>query len=71
MNTTACLKVKQLPNADGIIAADSPSVRSLLIKPNPNFITGSHFEDRFTTNTIENPNITEMMGQIFPGFKPE
>ena len=71
MNTTACLKVRQVPNADGIIAADSPFVRSLLVKPNPSYITGSHFEDRFTTNTIENPNITEMMGQIFPGFVPE
>jgi hypothetical protein len=71
MNTTACLTVKQVPNADGIIAADSPLVRSLMVKPNPNYITGSHFEDRFETNTVENPNITLMMGQIFPGFVPE
>jgi hypothetical protein len=71
MNTTACLTVKQVPNADGIIAADSPLVRSLMVKPNPQYITGSHFEDRFTTNSIENPNITTMMGQIFPGFVPE
>lgn len=70
MNTTACLRVDQVPNADGIIAADSPLVRRLLVKPNPMFITGSHHEDKFDTNVIENPNITTMMGQIFPGFDP-
>ncbi len=70
MNTTACLRVAQIPNADGIIAADSPSVRRLLVKPRPGYTTGSHFEDRFDTNTVDNPNITEMMATIFPSFQP-
>lgn len=68
MNTTACLRIAQTPNADGIITDDSPVVRRLLVKPHPAYITGSHFEDRFEKNTIDNPNITQMMSQIFPGF---
>lgn len=70
MNTTACLRVAQLPNVDGIVTDDSPTERRLLVKPHPAFITGSHFEDRFETNTISNPNITQMMGNIFNGFQP-
>lgn len=70
MNTTACLRIAQVANQDGIITDDSPTIRRLLVKPHPLFITGSHFEDRFTTNTIDNPNITEMMGNIFHGFQP-
>lgn len=68
MNTTACLRVAQLPNQDGIVTDNSPTVRRLLVKPHPLFITGSHFEDRFETNTIDNPNITHIMGNVFPGF---
>lgn len=71
MNTTAYLKVTQVPNKDGIIADDSPVLRRLLVKPHPMFITGSHHEDKYATNVIENPNLTTMMGQIFPGFVPE
>lgn len=71
MNTTACLRIAQKPNADGIVTDDSPTVRRLLVKPHPLYITGSHFEDRFESNAIENPNITAMMSQIFPGFTPE
>lgn len=70
MNTTACLRVAQLPNADGIVTDDSPTERRLLVKPHPAFITGSHFEDRFETNAVSNPNITTMMGNIFNGFQP-
>lgn len=70
MNTTACLRVAQLPNADGIVTDDSPTERRLLVKPHPLFITGSHFEDRFETNALSNPNITTMMGHIFNGFQP-
>lgn len=71
MNTTAYLKTTQVPNKDGIIADDSPIVRRLLVKPHPMFITGSHHEDKYPTNVIDNPNITQMMGQIFPDFKSE
>ena len=71
MNTIGCLRTAQVPNADGIITDNSPVERRLLVKPNPSFITGSHFEDRFKTSVIVSPNITEMMGQIFPGFVPE
>lgn len=70
MNTIACLRTAQTPNADGIIAENSPVERRLLVKPMPGFITGSHFEDKFDTNVIVNPNITTMMGTIFNGFKP-
>lgn len=71
MNTTACLRIAQVANADGLITDDSPTVRRLLVKPHPSFITGSHFEDRFEKNTVDNPNITQMMATIFPGFEPE
>jgi hypothetical protein len=70
MNTTACLRIAQVANQDGIITDDSPTVRRLLVKPHPLYITGSHFEDRFESNTIDNPNITTMMGKIFHGFQP-
>jgi hypothetical protein len=68
MNTTACLRVAQLPNEDGIVTDNSPTERRLLVKPHPLFITGSHFEDRFESNAISNPNLTHIMGSIFPGF---
>ncbi len=71
MNTTACLRIAQVANSDGIVTDDSPLVRRLLVKPHPLYITGSHFEDRFPANTIDSPNITQMMGDIFPGFAPE
>ncbi len=70
MNTTACLRVAQVPGVDGIVTDDSPTERRLLVKPHPAFITGSHFEDRFERNTVTNPNITTMMGDIFSGFRP-
>lgn len=70
MNTTACLRVAQMPGPDGIVTEDSPMVRRLLVKPHPMYTTGTHFEDRFETNAINNPNITEMMTTIFPGFQP-
>lgn len=70
MNNTFYLRTAQTPNADGIIADNSPIERRLLVKPHPSFITGSHFEDRFRENVITDPNITEMMGTIFPGFQP-
>lgn len=71
MNTTAFLKIAQVANSDGIITDDSPVVRRLLVKPHPAYITGSHFEDRFESNAINNPNLTDMMGTIFPGFTTE
>lgn len=68
MNSCAYLKVAQVADNDGNVSEGSRKIRRLLIGAHPDYVTGSHFEDRFDNGIIDEPNIQTMMETIFPGF---